>query len=52
MYIFTYNIYIYIYSHTLMAHSTAIHASIKLISYIYFLFHLVLRSLESPSAVI
>ena len=33
-------------SQILMAHSTAIHASTKLISYIYFLFHLVPRSLK------
>ena len=33
-------------SQILMAHSTVIHASTKLISYIYFLFHLVLRSLK------
>ena len=48
IYIFTYiySYIIYIYSQTLMAHSTAIHASTKLISYIYFLFHLVLRSLK------
>ena len=33
-------------SQTLKVHSAAIHASTKLISYIYFLFHLVLRSLK------